>query len=70
MRIDKDTTALVNSHRPLPRCRWQVPLQLGAPELLQTSASVSVYAGLLAGITLDSDGLEGLLKKEGGHHQD
>ena len=65
MRIDD-----VFSAEELERCTWQVPLQLGAPELLQTSASVSVFAGLLAGITLDSDGLHELLKKGCAYGQD
>ena len=60
----------VFSAEELERCTWQVPLQLGAPELLQTCASVSVFAGLLAGITPDSDGLQGVLKKGRGRDQD
>ena len=51
----------------LERCTWQVPVQLGAPELLQVSASVSAFAGLLAGIAIDSDEIEGVLKKAGAH---
>jgi len=60
----------VFSAEELERCRWQLPLELGTPELLQTFAPVSAFAGLLAGITPDSDGLQGLLKKRGAYDQD